>query len=235
MAEPLPDYWVVIPAGGIGKRMGAELPKQYLPIAGKTILEHTLDILLSHPSIKGIVVAIAAEDSYWDSLGLSKYEKIIKAQGGRERYESVANSLAMLTDAADDDWVLVHDAVRPCLTQHDIDCLLKQVATHPVGGLLAIPISDTVKRVDETQHVVDTLDRLGIWRALTPQMFRLGLLRDALKRAMQNQQPITDEAMAIEAYGKKPMIVKGNVSNIKITCQADLALAEYYLSAGLDQ
>jgi len=227
------NYWVVIPAAGTGSRMNVDIPKQYLKINGKTIIEHTLDCFLQRDDIKGIVVVLAADDTYWPSLTIAGHKKIIQTPGGKERYESVLNGLKVLSGIAKvNDWVLVHDAARPCLNQTDIDNMLQAVSVHSVGGLLAVPVRDTMKRTDDHNEVKETVERNNLWHALTPQMFRLQILTEALENAIRNEINITDEAMAIERFGLSPLLVAGNAKNIKVTQNDDLLLAETYLKLG---
>ena len=232
-------YWAVIPAAGVGKRMGSNIPKQYLPLAGKTVLEQTLSVFLQHPKISGIVVAITQGDPYWQELqsGLKNNKPILLASGGSERCHSVLNALSELSSnqenssVSEQDWVLVHDAARPCLKITDIDRLITQLSDTSSGGLLGLPISDTVKRCDTEQQVLETVDRCDLWRALTPQMFPLGLLKGALEQAINNHELVTDEASAIELRGLKPKMVEGSPDNIKITHPGDLQVAEMFFSA----
>lgn len=229
VAYPLPvNYWVVIPAAGVGTRMGMSMPKQYLPLLGKTVIEHALDRLSSHPRIAGVVVVIAPGDTHWQFIS-PRIAPII-AEGGVERYHSVLNGLHKLAEIAQPhDWVLVHDAARPCIRHADIDTLIDSVADHPVGGLLGVPVSDTVKRADNVGNVVDTVNRLGLWRAMTPQMFRLQTLTHAMHHAITQHLPVTDEAAAMEICGFSPRMVTGHSDNIKITHLQDLALAALYI------
>ena len=232
------QYFAVVPAAGVGRRMGNassdSLPKQYLPIAGKTILEHTLSTLIQGQKLQRVIVAVAEADSHWQSLSIFDQPIIHTVTGGDERHQSVLNGLQALENvAADDDWVLVHDVARPCVSWQDINHLIDTVNTHTVGGILAVPMSDTVKQVFEKNHIKKTVDREGLWRALTPQMFRYGLLKRALESALAKRQSITDEASAIELAGLTPIIVEGASSNIKVTRPEDLALAEYYLKQGV--
>lgn len=223
-------FWVIIPAAGIGARMNADCPKQYLMLAGKTVLEHTLDCFIHHPRISGVMVAIADHDTHWPGLQFKTERPVITVKGGDERCHSVLNALEGLrTLAEEQDWVLVHDAARPCLSQDDLDKLLITMATHPVGGLLGAPVHDTIKRIDPVNVVEETVDREYLWRALTPQMFRYGMLRDALKKALSNGYLVTDDASAIEHAGYVPLMLEGSADNIKITRPEDLALAEFYL------
>ncbi len=223
-------YWAVVPAAGVGKRMRADRPKQYLMLHGKTVLEHTLERLLSHPRIEGVVVAVAAGDPYWSTLSLAD-ARLRRVEGGAERCHSVLNGLRGLAGwAGDDDWVLVHDAARPCLRHGDIDRLLDAIGGEDCGGLLGVPVSDTLKYCEgESQAVSRTVDRSGLWRALTPQMFRLAPLRAALERFSAEPGRITDEASAMELAGWRPRMVEGRADNIKITRPDDLRLAALYL------
>lgn len=222
--------WAVIPAAGSGRRMGGDRPKQYLPLAGKTVIEHVLDRFLAHPAIRGIVVALADGDPWHERLARGGDVPVITVTGGAERHLSVLNALHRLRGLAKaDDWVLVHDAARPCLRAADIDRLIEELRDHPVGGLLGLPVADTLKRVDHAQEVVATLSRDNIWCASTPQMFRLGELTAALERAVRERVAVTDEAAAIERTARMPRMVAGSPDNIKITRPADLALAEQFL------
>lgn len=224
-------YWAVIPAAGIGTRMQSEIPKQYLSINDKTILEHTLDRFCSHPKVDGVVVAISANDDFWPTLAISSHPKITLAEGGIERCHSVLNGLRVLSDMANnDDWVLVHDAARPCLRKQDIDHLIETLNGHDVGGILGLPVRDTMKRADMSNTVQETVEREGLWHALTPQMFHLGALINALENTFAKECIVTDEAQAIEMNGLQPVLVEGHSDNIKITKHHDLALAELYLS-----
>jgi 2-C-methyl-D-erythritol 4-phosphate cytidylyltransferase len=224
--------WVVIPAAGVGARMQADRPKQYLPLGGKTVLEHTLACFSGHPLVEGIVVAITMGDPYWPVL--PGMESIHVAPGGRERADSVLNSLAYLHETlqvADDVPVLVHDAARPCLSR---DRLLAAGQGQVAGAILAMPVRDTMKRAQaDSPHVAQTEDRNGLWHALTPQMAQLGVLREALAHALHEGATITDEASALEFAGLHPLLVEGDARNIKITRPADLALAEFFLTASL--
>ncbi len=223
-------YWAVIPAAGIGSRMDVEVPKQYLKINGKTILEHTLEKFCQHPLIDGIIIVIADNDIYWSKLTLASHPKIKQAAGGIERCDSVLNGLQELSFMAEpEDWVLVHDAARPCVRKEDIDHLIKVVADHTVGGILALPVRDTMKRGNEESSILTTVDRKDLWHALTPQMFRLSALQAALSECRSNNKVVTDEAQAIEICGNHPLLIEGHPDNIKVTHNYDLALAELYL------
>ena len=224
MSHDLPAFWAVIPAAGVGARMAADRPKQYLQLGGRTILEHSLGCFLDHPSLKGLVVSLAVDDPYWPSLACANDPRIQRADGGSERSGSVLNALLQLNalGASDEDWVLVHDAARPNLSRDDLDKLLAELADDPVGGLLAVPARDTLKRVDKHGRVVDTIDRRLIWQAYTPQMFRLGALHRALADSLVADAVITDEASAMEWSGQAPRLIEGRSDNIKVTRPEDL-------------
>jgi len=224
------QYWAVVPAAGVGARMRADLPKQYLPLCGKPVLEHTLERLCSHPRIRGVVVVIAPGDTHLQHITLSCDTPFVGVEGGAERCHSVLNGLQRLAEMAQpDDWVLVHDAARPCVRHSDIDRLLDALAGHPVGGLLGVPVRDTMKRADAQSHVYETVNRGGLWHAMTPQMFRLEALRSALIAAIDKDILVTDEAAAMEMIGARPQLVEGHSDNIKVTLPEDLSLAEFFL------
>lgn len=223
-------YWAVVPAAGVGKRMRADRPKQYLEIDGRSLLEHAISRLVANPHIEGIVVAISKEDEYWPGLELCLDKPMWVAEGGVERCHSVLNALQELaTYASDDDWVLVHDAARPCVRPDDISNLIAQLTNDAVGGLLAVPVRDTMKRAGSNRHVITTEAREDLWHALTPQMFRFGKLRHALEQAIEDQALVTDESSAMELAGHEPVLVEGHADNIKVTRPEDLALATFYL------
>ncbi|MDX2312748.1 MAG: 2-C-methyl-D-erythritol 4-phosphate cytidylyltransferase [Gammaproteobacteria bacterium] len=224
-------FWAVIPAAGIGSRMGGEIPKQYLPLLGRAVIAHTLECLCNHPRISGVVVAIAADDRWWSQISLEFATTPMVVDGGTERRDSVLNGLARLSShASGDDWVLVHDAVRPCLRAGDIDRLMDVLSADEVGGLLAIPVRDTIKRCSADHRVRETVSRESLWQAQTPQMFRLGELRDAIQLSVDEDRHVTDEAQAMELSGARPRLVEGHEDNIKITRPEDLTLAETFLS-----
>lgn len=224
-------FWVIIPAAGVGSRMQSATPKQYLPLGSLTVLEHTLSRFLNHPKLLGIVVCLSANDSYWPTLAVSKESKIQITAGGKERADSVLAGLNFLApQARPDDWVLVHDAARPNLQLADLEKLLTHVQQDEVGGLLAVPASDTLKQADATGRVVQTLDRSVIWRALTPQMFKLAMLQKALEQSLQCKCIVTDEASAMEQAGYAPLLIEGRSDNIKITRPEDIEwLAPYFI------
>jgi 2-C-methyl-D-erythritol 4-phosphate cytidylyltransferase len=210
--------------------MGADRPKQYLQLAGATVIEHTLRRLLGFPGVLGVVVALAADDPYWPRLPLAALERVRRAPGGSERCHSVLNALEVVAEAADPaDWVLVHDAARPCLRHEDVARLVDVAGRSVSGGILAVPVRDTLKRADGTGAIAGTVDRSALWHALTPQMFRLGTLREALREAVERGRTVTDEASAMELAGHRPLLVEGRADNIKITRPEDLDLAEFFL------
>jgi 2-C-methyl-D-erythritol 4-phosphate cytidylyltransferase len=225
------SYWAVVPAAGTGLRMGSATPKQYLPLAGRTVLAWTLEVLLAHPRIAGVVLAVAKGDARWsESVPAGAQARVRSVVGGVERGDSVEAGLELLArERPADEWVLVHDAARPCVHPHDLERLIAAVEGDAVGGLLAAPCTDTIKQADAESRVGATLDRRTLWRALTPQMFRLGALRAAYAAARAADRVPTDEAAAIEATGAKPRLVAGRVDNVKVTQAEDLALAEAIL------
>lgn len=225
-----PRYWFVIPAAGIGARMGAGKPKQYLMIGDKTILEHTLLRILALPDLAGIIVALSQEDTYWKPLSIFQNPLVHTTIGGENRADSVLNGLRYLADKiSDQDWVLVHDAARPCVTLENIQQLCNELAENNVGGILAVPVSDTLKQVGNKAEIQSTLDRSSLWQAQTPQMFRYKLLHDCLAQSLATKQTVTDESSAVELCGYKPQVVEGRSDNIKITRPDDLLLAEFIL------
>jgi 2-C-methyl-D-erythritol 4-phosphate cytidylyltransferase len=225
------QYWVVLPAAGTGRRFGSELPKQYAPLAGRTVIEWSLQPFLQDLRCCGIVVALAADDHRFATLaGLAGHsDRLYTTVGGEQRCHSVLQGLAALPAAAED-WVLVHDAARPCLTRAELDTLLTGLQLHPVGGLLGLPLADTLKQADADGQVLATVPRAHLWRAQTPQMFRYGLLQTALQQALARGEQPTDEAQAIEAMGWQPQLLAGRASNIKITQADDLLLAQWLLA-----
>jgi len=211
--------------------MDADRPKQYLEVAGRTVLAHTLDRLAREPRIAQVVVCVAAGDPWWPRVAATLGQPVTVAPGGAERAHSVLNGLHALAGLArPDDWVLVHDAVRPCLRAADLRKLIEATAGDAVGGLLAARVTDTIKRADGEGRVAETVARESLWRALTPQLFRYGLLREALGASIAAGQAVTDEAVAVERQGARPLLVEGHSDNIKITVPADLGLAERLLA-----
>jgi 2-C-methyl-D-erythritol 4-phosphate cytidylyltransferase len=224
----MPRHYAIVPAAGSGSRFGSGTPKQYLSLSGRPLIHHTLAALVACPEIDRVWVVLAPDDSEWDRYDWSELGSKLETLrcGGTTRADSVSNGLrAAAMVAADDDWVLVHDAARPCLSREMLSELLNELAADPVGGILAVPVADTLKRADSEQRIVATEPRDGLWQAQTPQMFRYGLLRAALEKC----RAVTDEAGAIEALGLKPKLVRGDATNLKVTYPADLALAALIL------
>ncbi len=223
------NYWAVVPAAGVGQRMGTEVPKQYLLLNGRRVVDWTLEVLLAERRIRGVCVALGAEDPFWESCEHAGHPRVRRVAGGEERAHSVLNALlALETEAAPADRVLVHDAARPCLRPEDLSQLL-ELASGEAGGLLAMPVRDTMKRADADGCSETTLDRSRIWHAFTPQLFPLVALRGALERALAAGVAVTDEASAMEWAGHRPRLVEGHPDNIKITRPGDLELAGFYL------
>jgi 2-C-methyl-D-erythritol 4-phosphate cytidylyltransferase len=223
-----PRYFALIPAAGVGARMGATSPKQYLKIGGKPMLRHTLDAFLSSELIAHTFVVVSPDDPYIDTVAPSHGVTILRC-GGASRMESVRNGLAVLASTlSGSDWVLVHDAARPGLTAALIEKLITGTGDHPAGGLLALPVVDTVKRGIDGE-ACGTVPRSGLWLAQTPQMFRFQLLRDALAAA-NDPEAITDDASAVEALGLSPKLVEGHPRNLKVTLPDDIRIAEMYLA-----
>jgi len=218
MPMTTPKLWLVIPAAGAGKRMQSARPKQYLSVRGSLVLDLTISRIVDHLALAGCVVAINPDDPWWCETKASQDDRITCCHGGQERADSVLAGLESLEEQADpDDWVLVHDAARPC--------------RHTVGGLLAAPVTDTLKKTGpDGPDVQATVDRTHLWRALTPQMFRYGILKSALQASLSAGRPVTDESSAVEQSGYFPCIVEGRPDNIKVTVPADLALADFLLS-----
>ncbi len=222
--------WAILPAAGVGRRMESSIPKQYLMLAGKPVIQHSIEKLLQVNGLAGLVVVLHPEDSHFSGLSIAK-EKIIRAAGGETRQQSVLNGLQAISDQAGaNDWVLVHDAVRPCALVNDIECLLGSVTSHAAGGLLATPQDNTLKIADQAGRVEKTVDRSQYWQALTPQVFRYAVLLKAMSDAVSGGLAVTDEASAVEAGGYSPLLVNGDHNNIKLTRESDLLLAEAILS-----
>lgn len=226
-----PAYWAIVPAAGVGTRMGSAVPKQYLELNGRAVIDHTLERILLHPSVDGLYLALSAEDSRWAATEFADHPDLVRVEGGVERCHSVLNALQALDRrAASDDWVLVHDAARPCVRRRDIEHLIHMLQGHEVGGLLGMPVRDTMKRTDAADRILETVERSHLWHAFTPQMFRFGLLRDAVQAALDAGFLVTDEASAVEWAGHRPIMVEGHADNLKITRPEDLPLAAYYLA-----
>lgn len=228
MASSCADVIAVVPAAGIGSRMQSDCPKQYLTIGGYTILEHAVASLLRHPRVGRVIVAVSPSDTQFNALPLARDPRITRVDGGRERADSVLAGLNTVTDAS---WVLVHDAARPCLHPDDLNALLAITGHSCVGGILASPVRDTMKRGEPGSTLIaHTVERTDLWHALTPQLFPLELLRDCLTRALNEGATITDEASALEHCGYHPELIAGRADNIKVTRPEDLALAAFYLT-----
>jgi 2-C-methyl-D-erythritol 4-phosphate cytidylyltransferase len=219
-----PRFWLVIPAAGVGARMQADRPKQYLLLAERCLIEHSLACFLEHPGLLGVVVCLAPNDPYWPTLACANDPRIQRVDGGAERADSVLQGLLRLTElgAAAQDWVLVHDAARPNLSRFDLDLLLSELADDSVGGLLAVPARDTLKRAGADGRVLQTIDRSCVWQAYTPQMFRCSALQQALAEALVAGVAITDEASAMEWAGHAPRLIEGRADNLKVTRPEDL-------------
>jgi 2-C-methyl-D-erythritol 4-phosphate cytidylyltransferase len=239
MEDRQPKFWALVPAAGTGTRMQSNVPKQYLKLGNRTVIEHTLDTLFGCASISGIILVLSTNDPYWPKLGYRLKSEHIKGPleivtGGAKRCHSVLNGLKHLSGIADEnDRVLVHDAARPCVRCEDVELLIKQAGQSPDGGLLGMPAADTMKRVVDGQ-VRSTVDRTGLWHALTPQLFPLGALKAALTAVIEKGCLVTDEASAMEQAGYHPFMVEGHVDNIKVTLPADLARAGYCLQVRRD-
>jgi 2-C-methyl-D-erythritol 4-phosphate cytidylyltransferase len=225
--------WAIVPAAGRGTRMGTGTPKQYLQVMGLTLIEHSLRALLRHPEVDAVMVALAPDDPFWAGWREMEGKPIYTCQGGVERADSVLSALqALPATVSEDQFVLVHDAARPCLRGVDLSRLFAIGQADPIGAILAAPVRDTLKRANDEGRSAMTEPREALWRALTPQMFRRGGLTRALQAAMRVGAKVTDEAMAMERLGLKPKLVEGSEDNIKVTTPADLALAEFILRRG---
>lgn len=212
--------------------MRTEIPKQYLQLAGKPVLQHTLEALAGHPAVAAVAVAISDDDSSWPAVADAVEGVVYVTGGGAERCHSVLAGIDALRGVADEqDWVMVHDAARPCLRAADIDRMIAELGDSTSGGILAVPVRDTLKRCSDALEIEQTVDRTRLWHALTPQMFRLGALREAIVAALEKGLIVTDEAQAIEVAAGVVRVVEGHADNIKITHPDDLALAEIFLQA----
>ena len=222
----MPEFYALVPAAGSGSRMGGELPKQYLPLDGRPMLYHALAPLCACADIATVFVVLVPDDMEFHQYDWSAFGDKLQPLycGGVTRAESVTNGL-LASELELDDWVLVHDAARPCLSQASLDKLIAELRNDEVGGILAVPVADTLKRADADQRIVHTEDRAGLWQAQTPQMFRAGLLLQALQSAPQ----VTDEASAVEALGLHPKLVASDATNFKVTYPQDIRLAELLL------
>jgi 2-C-methyl-D-erythritol 4-phosphate cytidylyltransferase len=233
-APKAPRYWAVIAAAGSGARMRGARPKQYLKLRGRALIEHGINVFMQSAWIEGIVVVLAPGDEDFAKLGSARHWKLHTATGGTTRAESVLSGLQKICELdsekanlAGAPYVLIHDAARPCVTRDDLE-RLRNEASDEQGGLLALPVSDTLKRA-ESSRAAATVDRRELWRAQTPQLFRLDLLRQALEHCVAQGIEVTDEARAMEAAGGRPRLVPGREGNVKVTYPDDLALAEFWL------
>ena len=223
--------WAIVPAAGRGSRFGSELPKQYLDVAGRPLISHTLQALLAHPTVQGAVVVLAEGDTLWPGWQTLADKPLVTCIGGSERADSVLAGLAALPESVrPDDFVLVHDAARPNLRREDLDQLLNRGRVDPVGAILAAPVRDTLKHAGDDGGIDGTEPRERLWRALTPQLFRRLQLTRALEAARDAGVAVTDESMAMERQGHRPLLVEGSEDNLKVTTPADLALLEFLLS-----
>jgi 2-C-methyl-D-erythritol 4-phosphate cytidylyltransferase len=223
------SFHALIAAAGNGFRFGAELPKQYMLLHGKPVLQHSLERLASAFSLATTYVVVAPDDHWIDAAIGERSGVVVLRCGGNSRGASIRNALDAMSDVAGDDWIVVHDAVRPCIDRASLLRLQIELEDDDVGGMLAVPVASTLKRADPSSRVLRTEPRAGLWQAQTPQMFRFGLLHEALSQP--GAEGVTDEAQAMEALGKKPRLVQGSRTNIKITYSEDLRLAEAILAA----
>lgn len=216
--------------------MKGDVPKQYLPLAGKTVLEHALAPFLAEPLIDGVMLALPADDAFWPRIAPTGGKPILTVTGGAERADSVLAALDAVSErTGESDWVLVHDAARPCLRPADLRRLLETLMNDPLGGIMAVPAQDTLKRVEDGGDIRETIDRATVWLAQTPQMFRLGRIRRALREAARRGLRVTDEASALELMGERPRVVEGRSDNLKVTRPTDLALAALLLARADDE
>ena len=233
LENSIQNIWVVVPAAGMGRRVGGEIPKQYLRIKNKTIIEYTLETLLALPFVQGLVVVLHAEDQWWQNLPIAQHARVFTTTGGETRQHSVLQGLFALRRARDDDWVLVHDAARPCVAQEKIHALCLAAKHSDVGAILGVPVVDTIKRVNAEGQIECTEPRDGLWQAHTPQIFRLAQLQKALSDSLEDDLLPTDEASAIERMGLSVAMVEDRRDNIKVTVKEDLKRVEAFLDSGL--
>ena len=227
MTDSAPKYWAIVPAAGVGQRFSADIPKQFHQLNGALVAQHTLSRLLSLPVIRAIVAPCEVGSGYWTKVPAAADPRVKLVAGGKQRADSVMNGLIALQEyAADQDWVLVHDMARPCVTAANIAKLIAELDGHSVGGILAAPINDTLKVVAADKRILSTVNRAEYRAAQTPQMFRFGLLKSSIQAMLDRQKLPTDEASAIEFAGFSAQVVEGRQDNIKITRREDLAIAE---------
>lgn len=226
------DVWAVVPAAGIGRRFASDRPKQYVALDGRAVIAHVVGKLAAVRGVAGIVAAVAPEDPWWEKTAATFDVTVVRVDGGAERRDSVANALDYLGGvAAEDDLVMVHDAVRPCVTVADIERVVAAARRHRDGAILGAPLGDTLKRAGPAGSIEGTVDRNRLWRAFTPQVFPLGRLRAALRTSSEAGLVVTDEAQAMEHAGARALLVEGSPGNVKITRREDLALARAVLGA----
>ena len=225
--------WAVIPAAGVGKRYGSEIPKQYLPLSGMPVLLHSINKFVKFDEIEEVLVALNPDDTFWPKLNFS-HPKVKTIHGGSERCDSVNRALVELSGRAEnEEWILVHDAARPCIRDFDVKKIIEIVHNEDVGGLLACPILDTIKEVGDNLDVLKTIPREKLWSAMTPQIFQYELLKKAMNAVLVAGRSVTDEASAIELIGLTPRVVEGDKTNIKITHPQDMVLAESIINSWL--
>ncbi len=225
------SFWVIIPAAGRGQRFSHQAAKQYLLLQGKTILEHSIDLFIHQHWLNKIILAIAKDDHHFSSLDVASHPKVQVVIGGESRADSVLNALKSLQSIAHPlDWVLVHDAVRPCLHQHDLHLLMESLSQEKVGGILATPATDTMKTFN-SHHILQTVPRENLCKALTPQMFRFAVLFDALTHCMEKNLSVTDESSSVEHFGLKPKVVFAQYANPKLTLASDLNMIAHLLAS----
>lgn len=232
MIESTPKIWAILPAAGAGKRFSNEKPKQFFQLNGQPVAEHSLGRLLTVSQLEQIIVPSDIDCSGWSQIPSLSHTKVKQVNGGEHRANSVLNGLLSISEsAAEDDWVLVHDIARPCITSEDIQKLITAVKAHPVGGILTATVNETLKKVNSDQHIKATENRAEFRLAQTPQLFKYGLLKQAIERCLQADIIPTDEAFAIERAGLSVLSVKGRHDNIKITHKEDLAIASAILKS----
>ena len=225
------DLWAVVPAAGLGRRFAGDRPKQYAALGDRPVIAHVVAKLAAVRGLAGIVAAVAPADPWWKEAAEGFDAPVVRVDGGAERRHSVANALEYLGSvAADDALVMVHDAVRPCVTVADVERVVAAARGRTHGAVLAAPVCDTLKRVGPDGSIAATVDRSRLWRAFTPQVFPLGRLRAALGSAIESGRAVTDEAQAMELTGARPLLVEGSPGNVKITRPEDLALARAMLA-----
>ncbi|XBC37529.1 MAG: 2-C-methyl-D-erythritol 4-phosphate cytidylyltransferase [Buchnera aphidicola (Meitanaphis microgallis)] len=216
----------IVPAAGIGSRMLSNIPKQYIKIRGCTILEHSIKFLLAHSSIKRIIIVLNKKDIFFHKLSISSHPRIFYVIGGDLRVCSVLSGLLVINDVK---WVIIHDAVRPCLNYNDLNKIISLTNTSKIGGILATPVNNTIKYSKDNRNVISTISRYQLWNALTPQCFPIKLLLACLRKAMNEGINVTDEASAMEHCGYYPQLIRGSSSNIKVTYPEDISFVSFYL------